>query len=96
MQAHAVPEQRRRVLYSGRVQGVGFRFNAVDCSQPHEVTGFVRNLPDRCVELVAEGEAPVLDAFLDAIDHSMARNIQTKTIDIQPATREFSSFAIRY
>lgn len=88
--------QRRHVYYSGSVQGVGFRFTAIECSRPFAVSGFVRNLADGRVELVAEGEAAVLDAFLDSIDHAMARNIRTKQIDNLAANGEFDGFQIRY
>jgi acylphosphatase len=45
--------QRRRVLYTGHVQGVGFRFTVRELAQRFAVTGFVRNLSNGKVELVA-------------------------------------------
>jgi acylphosphatase len=62
----------RRVFYSGRVQGVGFRYTALDLAQGHAVAGFVRNLPDRRVELVAEGEADEVERFLEAVRRQLA------------------------
>ena len=55
---------RRRVLFHGRVQGVGFRYTTASIARRHPVVGFVRNLPDGSVELVAEATPPVLDQFL--------------------------------
>ena len=52
-----------RVLYSGHVQGVGFRYTAKAVASGYEVTGVVRNLPDGRVELVAEGARSELEAF---------------------------------
>ena len=47
--------KRLSVIFSGRVQGVGFRYEVCHVAAPLEVTGFVRNLWDGTVELVAEG-----------------------------------------
>jgi len=52
------------VYYSGRVQGVGFRANARHISRRYEVTGFVRNLPDGRVHLLAEGQQEHVEQFL--------------------------------
>ena len=52
-----MPRVRRRVYFSGRVQGVGFRFTCQSLARGFEVAGYVRNLPDGRVELVAEGES---------------------------------------
>jgi acylphosphatase len=52
------------------VQGVGFRYSTREVACSYEVTGFVRNLPDGRVELVAEGDEAELRAFLDGVDAS--------------------------
>ena len=62
--------KRARVYYSGRVQGIGFRYTAREVACGYEVTGFVRNLPDGRVEMAAEGEEEEVAAFLDAITAS--------------------------
>lgn len=53
----------RRLFISGEVQGVGFRFFAQRASARHQVSGFVRNLPDGRVEVLAEGPARAVEAF---------------------------------
>ena len=72
--------RRMQVLYSGRVQGVGFRYQARQVASGFEVTGIVRNLPDGRVELVAEGAMDELEGFREAIRGSglgpMIRNEQ--------------------
>jgi len=45
----------RRVMYEGRVQGVGFRFSVKEIAQGFEVAGWVRNLPDGRVQLEVQG-----------------------------------------
>ena len=62
--------QRLHVFYSGRVQGVGFRYTVKSLATGFEVTGTVRNLDDGRVELVAEGERAEMDAFRQAIRES--------------------------
>jgi len=59
-----------RILYSGSVQGVGFRYAAKAVAAGFEVTGTVRNLPDGRVELLAEGVKAELEAFRQAIRES--------------------------
>jgi len=59
-----------QIIYSGRVQGVGFRYSAKMTARGFDVTGTVRNLPDGTVELVAEGEKAELEAFRAAIRES--------------------------
>ena len=62
--------KRATVFYTGRVQGVGFRYTAREIACGFEVTGYVRNLDDGRVELVAQGEEPEVTAFLDAVRES--------------------------
>ncbi|HEX5102319.1 MAG TPA: acylphosphatase [Pirellulaceae bacterium] len=88
--------ERRRVHYSGRVQGVGFRFTVHRIAQSHAVTGFVKNLDDGRVELVAEGEAAELDRFLIAIGEHMKRYIRAADTSTSPATGDFKLFEIAY
>ena len=57
----------KQVFYSGRVQGVGFRFTTRQIASGYEVTGWVKNLPDGRVELQAMGEVDELEAFLSEI-----------------------------
>jgi acylphosphatase len=72
----------KRVTYSGRVQGVGFRYTAQALAAKYPVAGSVRNLSNGQVELVAEGEAAFVDAFLAAVANQMARCIEdTVTVD---------------
>ena len=62
--------EQLRIFYSGRVQGVGFRYAVKSLAPGFEVAGTVRNLPDGRVELVAEGERAELVALQQAIRDS--------------------------
>jgi len=86
----------KRVLYRGHVQGVGFRYTTQSIAKRYDVRGFVQNLPDGRVELVAEGEKHELVAFLDDVRERMVRQIRDELVDTQPATGEFSGFEIRH
>jgi acylphosphatase len=59
-----------KVIYSGRVQGVGFRLSVTRLACSYEVTGWIRNLSDGRVELLAEGEEVEVRDFLGAIEQS--------------------------
>ena len=63
-------QKRLEILFSGRVQGVGFRFTTERISKRFAVTGFVRNLPNGKVQVAAEGEEEVLKEFLKAVSES--------------------------
>jgi acylphosphatase len=89
--------ERRRVHYSGRVQGVGFRYTCQALARDHDVAGYVRNLPDGRVELVAEGHRQEIDRFLSAILEEMDPYIESVEIASDPLEGSpFSRFTIRH
>ncbi len=87
---------RRRVFFSGRVQGVGFRHTTRVIAALHAVTGYVRNLPDARVEVTAEGDSAEIDRFLAAVNDEMRGYIRGSTVENAEASGEFSGFEIRY
>lgn len=86
--------ERRTVYYSGEVQGVGFRYTAATLAADYAVAGFVRNLADGRVELVAEGSQEELNDFLAKIAKTMRRYIRQADIHSSPSTGEFRGFEI--
>ena len=86
---------RRRVIYRGRVQGVGFRYTTASIARRHPVVGFVRNLPDGSVELLAEAVPPVLDQFLAEIGSKFARHIRQSEVCDAVHEEELTKFEIR-
>jgi acylphosphatase len=90
------PIERRHTFYEGRVQGVGFRYTARHIARRYQVSGYVRNLPDGRVELVAEGAPEELDRFFAEIRNEMAGFIRHEDVTRLPATGNFTGFEIRY
>jgi acylphosphatase len=91
------PTVRRRVYYSGRVQGVGFRYTSQRLAQGHDVGGYVRNLPDGRVELVAEGEPSEVDALLADVRREMGGYIRdAQVVDEPPDDPPLPDFTIRH
>ncbi len=64
------------VIYSGKVQGVGFRATTLKISQGFPVTGYVRNLEDGRVEILAEGPTNEVEGFLTRIKSFFKDHIQ--------------------
>ena len=89
--------KRERVtnLYSGHVQGVGFRYSVKRLTTGFELTGMVRNLPDGRVELVIEGIRDEVEAFLQAVrDSDVGRFIRQEQARWSEAKNEFRGFDI--
>lgn len=92
-----MPREFRRVFYSGRVQGVGFRFTAQQVARGFEVDGYVRNQPDGRVELVAEGHPAEIDGFLAAIRDALGHHIRDISIETGPPSEPpLSRFTVRH
>ncbi len=74
-------ESRARVIFNGRVQGVCFRINARDTARRLGVKGWVRNLSNGTVEVVAEGDKAVVEELIAWCTHEqpMAR-VKGKTV----------------
>ena len=84
-----------RIFYSGRVQGVGFRYTAKAAASGFEISGMVRNLSDGRVELIAEGRREELEAFRAAIrDAGLKHFIRGENATWSAAQNEFCGFEI--
>ena len=88
--------ERRRVFFWGRVQGVGFRATARQLAGSFAIGGYVRNLDDGRVELVAEGEPGAISDFLQSVSDALGDRIQGRLADAEPpADPPLEGFAIR-
>jgi len=81
----------------GTVQGVGFRHTTAKTASQYPVTGTVRNLPDRTVEIIAEGARSDVLAFLNGVKTSRVSGYITEVReDWKRGTKSYNSFDIRY
>ena len=87
---------RKRVIFKGMVQGVGFRYTAQMIARGFAVTGSVKNLPDGTVQLITEGERSEIREFLDEIKERKGVNIRSVSEVAEPETGEFTDFGIDY
>lgn len=92
----SILNQRIQVTFRGCVQGVGFRYTTLRIATAYAVTGFVKNLTDGGVLLVAEGPKDELERMINNVQTTMKRYIEGNESIWAPATGEFESFAIRY
>ena len=81
-------------FFSGRVQGVGFRYSTFQIAKGFEVNGFVKNLLDGRVELQAEGEEGECKAFLTEVESELDGYIRKTESRETLGPKRFSSFTI--
>jgi acylphosphatase len=86
----------RRVIFEGRVQGVGFRYTTKDIAKGFEVCGAVKNLPDGTVELEVTGEREEVEAFLKEIaeESALAHHIKGMHVKNIPPLDGVKGFTI--
>ncbi len=83
------------VFFTGRVQGVGFRYTTLQVAKEFEVAGHVRNLPDGRVQLEAEGRADEVAAFVTAVEERMHGYIRKTERSARKGAPQFNGFNIR-
>ena len=88
--------ERRNILFSGRVQGVGFRFTACRAAGGYDITGYVRNLPDGSVECLVEGDRAEIDGFLEALEQRMQGYVRRRTEQTAPHSGAWRTFDVRF
>ena len=86
-----------RAIVSGRVQGVGFRYSTLQKAKQFGVNGYVRNLANGNVEIVATGESKSVDFLLKWAESgpttAVVSNLKIEVLD--NSFDNFSSFKIR-
>jgi len=88
--------ERAQVTFRGCVQGVGFRYTTLRIAAAYAVTGFVKNLTDGGVLLVAEGPKDELERMINNVLTTMERYIEENESFWASATGEFDGFGIRH
>jgi acylphosphatase len=87
--------QRKHLLYTGRVQGVGFRFTFENIAGTLGITGYVRNLPNGNVEAVCQGPGEKIEMLIERVSERMGGYISSCRVKDEYATEEFEGFSIR-
>lgn len=86
-----------RVHFDGRVQGVGFRQTTCLVARGYQIVGYVKNLQDGSVELLAQGGQVEVLKFLDALRaQGIFRFVRQEKLNWLETTQEFDGFDIRY
>jgi len=88
--------KNERVVFNGRVQGVGFRYTVESIAKRHPVKGYVKNLPDGTVELVMQGAQTALNGLLKDVTHCFRDNIADCNRIAIDYDEEFTHFEIRF
>ena len=95
---HSCPHNAYHVIYSGTVQGVGFRFTVIRFARQYaSLTGYVKNNPDGTVEMHVEGNSSEVESLLEDIvtgpHAAYIRNVQAQAV---PVSGHYGSFDIKY
>lgn len=89
--------RQMRVRLGGHVQGVGFRFFARRRASLYGVSGYVRNMHDGTVEVVAQGAAEVLEMLLDALKRGPSgADVQDVQVTWEEPSEVFRGFDVRH
>lgn len=88
--------KRLELKYTGRVQGVGFRYTAQRLAAEAGLTGYVKNLPDGGVELVAEGEEEKLKELKNSLEIEFVSNIEKVFVEWSEGEGNFKGFRVSY
>ena len=85
-----------QVFYSGMVQGVGFRYTILRFAKEMGIKGWVRNLEDGRVQILAQGPSEEVEAFLKQVDQHFVVNITKKEQTDRNPQRHFKDFQITF
>ena len=88
--------KRYEVIFSGMVQGVGFRFSARNLAIRYKIKGVVMNLPDGKVKLLAQGQREDLDDFLHDLKDEFKRYIEDYSLHECEASESYKDFQIKF
>lgn len=90
-------QERAQIFFTGRVQGVGFRYTAERIALDLKLTGWVKNLPDGRVEVLCEGTKEQIESFTSKIKEShLGPHIKKTALSWQKATSEFDDFRVEF
>jgi acylphosphatase len=86
----------KHIIFTGQVQGVGFRFTAFNTANRHQLTGFVCNLPDGTVEMLIQGTSEAIDDCIRDIKEYFSGYIRETEIGEIPPNPQYKDFKITF
>jgi acylphosphatase len=91
-----VTQSRYDIIFTGRVQGVNFRWTTCQVAGRFDVTGWVRNERDGSVRCVVEGAPGELEAFVAAVEEAMSGYVKDTRVTREEAVGDLEGFGVRY
>ena len=85
----------KHIIFTGRVQGVGFRFTALSLANSHQLQGQVKNLPNGSVDMIVQGGPSEIDDCIEELKNRFGQNIKTQITQI-PVNPNFDDFRITF
>jgi len=89
-----------RIIVTGRVQGVGFRYFTVRCANDLGLCGWVRNLPDGSVETAIQGQGEKIEKMIGLLKQgpgaANVSGLEIEEIESESGSAELSGFAMRF
>jgi acylphosphatase len=89
-------QSAKHIIFSGRVQGVGFRFTVLNIANRYMLKGIVRNLPDGTVEMIAQGPAEDIDSCIEDIKGSYVGNVREARVQETGYNPQYEDFKITF
>jgi len=89
-------ETAKHIIFTGRVQGVGFRFAAFHAANRYQLTGWARNCTDGSVEMIAQGRPDKIDDCIRDIQKSFAGYVREAKIEEVPPDPKRKDFKITF
>jgi len=86
----------KKIVFSGRVQGVGFRYTAQRMAQQYELVGFVRNLSNGGVEMFAQGDQRDVNNCIADIERHFEGHISNTHTEDMTLTGAYDRFFITF
>ncbi|MGA1980341.1 MAG: acylphosphatase [Sedimentisphaerales bacterium] len=86
----------KHIIFTGQVQGVGFRFTAFNIANRYQLTGFVRNLLDGTVEMFIQGPVGTVDDCIRDIEEDFSGYIREIKIEETPPNPQYKDFKIAF
>ncbi|MHC4293033.1 MAG: acylphosphatase [Planctomycetota bacterium] len=86
----------KHVIFIGRVQGVGFRYTSYNIARRYQLTGYVKNLSDGTVEMIAQGPAGDVSECMRDIGEYFGNYIRDTKIEEVPFNFQYTDFKITF